>query len=290
MPKKTPTLMDLYRALIAVTPTITGQLSDGPFDRENARFISKLTARGITTLAELLEALPTLPPKLKQFGVLWLHWTRAPGTESVFLRLLHDDPAVRLTCAHALGMLAKPRTIRKFVQIGTAQLSSPEPDVMWLDAVIQGLKFTNTPEAADVILTIYERTDLPGWLRGDAGDALGFNSKLRDRRTRFFRRAWKTALSGLDDVDIEVQFWSMYVMAQLATNGRQRSNECFEPALARLREIAATDQRFAPGFWWPMCDEAKDAIEVIETGTGPQIDAAERWQGHTERGPCSKRY
>ncbi len=135
---------------------------------------------------------------------------------------------------------------------------------------------SSDPEAVDVLVTIFERTDLPGWLRGDADDALGCKPQLNDRRTRLFRRTWTTVLQGLDDADIEVQFWSMYVIMQLAADYRAnsgRSNLCFEPALPRLREIAKTDHRLAPGFWWPMCEEAKDAIHVIETGNGLEPDA-----------------
>ena len=139
-----------------------------------------------------------------------------------------------------------------------------------------------------MLLTIYERTDLPGWLRGNAGDAMGFCSPLQDRRTSFFRRAWTTALNGLDHTDIEVQFWSMYVIMQLAQNdssNRKRSNACFAAALPRLREIAANDHRLVPGFWWPMSAEAEDAIYVIEHGNGRENDAGERWLGNAGRGP-----
>ena len=144
------------------------------------------------------------------------------------------------------------------------------------------------PEAEEVLLTIYERTDLPGWLRGDAGDALGCCSQLRDRRTRFFRRAWATALNGLDDADIEVQFWSMYVLMQLAQNyssNPKHANARFAVALPRLRQIAKTDHRLAPGYWWPMSAEAEDAIEAIKTGSNRENDAGHRWLGNKERGP-----
>ena len=288
MSPSTSKLKDGYQAFLAQ------RKSPGcaDFVGENARAISRLSARGVTTTAELIDALPTLPPKLQSFGIWWLGLTKPPGTVRALLQLLRAVPAVRLTCAHSLGMMGSQLAIREFLRISAAQLSSPKPDPKWLDAAIQVLKWTDNPAAVDALVTIFERTDLPGWLRGDAGDALGCASQLHDRRTRVFRRAWAAARLGLHDSDIEVVFWSMYVISQLAQNysehGR-RDNRRFESVLPRLRDIADTDQRLAPGFWWPMSAEAEDTIFVIETGNGPQIDAAERWQGNTVRGATIER-
>ena len=273
-----------------------GQTSRTGVERENRRHIARLAARGVTTNPELIAALPELSPKLKDFGIWWLSATNARSAEGVLLRMLHDQPAFRLSCACALASIDGPRSssvggsrsVREFLRIGRAELASPSPDRKWLEAVIRGLNYGPAPEAEELLLTIYERTDLPGLLRGDAGDALGCCSQLRDRRTNFFRRAWATALNGLDDTDIEVQFWSMYVITQLAQNfssNRNRSNACFAVALPRLREIAANDHRLAPGFWWPMSAEAEDAIHVIEHGEWSETDAGDRWIGNTERGP-----
>ena len=128
---------------------------------------------------------------------------------------------------------------------------------------------------------------MASWRRADA---LGCCSALHDRRTCVFRRAWTTAQRGIHDTDIEVQFWSMYVIMVLAQNGSMptRSNALFAIALPRLRQIAATDHRLAPGYWWPMSAEAEDAIDVIETGHGRDDDAGERWQRNKERGPMNR--
>ena len=265
-------LAELYTAFVAKRSE-ESRVSCADFDCKNGRCVARLAARGVTTMDELIAALPTLPPKLKDFGIWWLCVSRIRRAESILLRMLHDDPQFRLSCASTLSSIGGRRSIRQFIQIGKAQLASPSPDRKWLDVVIQGLKMgpSNSPEAEEVLLTIYERTDLPGWLRGDAGDALGCCSQLHDRRTRFFRRAWTTALNGLDDADIEVQFWSMYVLMQLAQNyssNPKRANARFAVVLPRLRKIAATDHRLAPGYWWPMSGEAEDAIYIIKHGNG----------------------
>ncbi len=263
------------------------------FDRENRRHIARLAARGVTTVNELIDVLPQLPPKLKEFGIWWFQVTRPRSAERTLLRMLHDDPPYRQGCVSALAMIGGRRSIREFLRIGKIQLASKAPDRNWLAAVIEGIKlFGNPPlEAEEMLLSIYERTDLPGWLRGDAGDALGICGQLHDRRTSFFRRAWATARDGIGDADIEVKFWSMYVIMQLAQNyspNRKRSNAVFSAALPRLREIAANDHRLAPGYWWPMSAEAEDAISIIETGNGQENDAAIRWHGNQERGPMTR--
>ncbi len=287
MKRADKTLAELYDDFVAKRSE-QGQTSRTGVERENRRHIARLAARGMTTNPELIAALPELPPKLKDFGIWWLWVTKVRSAESVLLRMLRDDPPFRISCAFALYMIGGRRSVREFLRIGKTQLASPTPDRKWLEAVIRGLNSAPVPEAEELLLAIYERTNLPGWLRGDAGDALGCCSQLRDRRTNFFRRAWATALKGLDDTDIEVQFWSMYVIMQLAQNfssNGHRSNACFATALPRLREIVANDHRLAPGFWWPMSAEADDAIHVIEHGEWSETDASERWIGNTERGP-----
>lgn len=282
-------LTELYSALVAKRSE-ESRASCTDFDRKNAQCVTRLAARGVTTIPELIAALPELPPKLKGFGIWWIEVTGERSAESVLLRMLRDDPQFRLLCASALSSIGGRRSVREFIRMGKAQLALPSPDQKWLEAVIRGINLgsSTSPEGDGLLLAIYERTDLPGWVRGDAGDALGCCSQLQDRRTSFFRRAWATALNGLDDSDIEVQFWSMYVITQLAQNyssNPKRSNACFSAALPRLREIAATDHRLAPGYWWPMSAEAEDAIHVIEHGERGETDASDRWLGNKERGP-----
>lgn len=288
MKRADKTLTELYSVFVA-NRSEESRASCSDMDRKNGRRIARLAARGVTTIPELIAALPKLPPKLKDFALWLISAFKVREAEPLLLSMVHHGPAFRLECASVLGTIGGRRSKREFIRIGKAQLASQSPDPMWLDAAIQVFKMSINPaEAEDILLSIYERTDLPGWLRGDAGDALGCCSRLQDRRTNFFRRAWTTALNGLDDPDIEVQFWSMYVITQLAQNyssNPNRSNACFAAALPRLRKIAATDHRLAPGFWWPMSAEAEDAIHVIEHGEWGETDAGDRWLGNTERGP-----
>lgn len=210
----------------------------------------------------------------------------------MLLRMMHTDSKFRLACASALGSIGRRKSIRVLQGIGRRELRSVTPDVQWLWAVILGLKYDDDPKSAELLITIYERSDLPGWLRGDAGDALGCSDAISNRRSPQYTRILRTALEGISSGDIEVEFWSMYVVSQLATvysGAVGRKNDRLHPALPRLREIAKTDHRLAPGLWWQLSEEAKDAIHCIRTGALRKTDAADRWAGNPQRGESQAR-
>jgi hypothetical protein len=174
-----------------------------------------------------------------------------------------------------------------FRSIARRELASSSPDPTWLDATLYGLVWCDDRESAELMLRIFERTDVPGWLRGNAGDKLGCVGRVSDRRTELFRRCRAAALKGLSEDSIDVQFWSMYLIGSLCSRSRTKrpvTDPAFRSALGPLAEIAKTDHRLGPGFWWPMSAEAEDIIICIKTGRRPEPNAAERWSGHAERG------
>lgn len=254
------------------------------FAKTGDRCLRQLRERRIRTLSQLLDKLPELPRKLQDFGISLLKALKAKQAVPVLLRMLVDDADSRWSCGCALYAIGGKRAENSLVRIARRELNSAVPNRFVLEAVIHGLKFSDSDDGYDVLVTIFERTDLAGWLRGDAGDAI----HVADRRTKLFHRTWVAALRGLSESDLDVQFWSMFAIARLASRnriGQRICNERFHAALPRLREIAAHDHRLAPGFWWPMSAEAEDTIACIETGTGLDPEAAERWIGHKERGP-----
>lgn len=260
-------------------------------NRERFRNLDRLAGQGVVTVGDLIARLPSLSPGRKRFGIELVYLLKVRQAVPVLLELL-SDRAVRLACADALcGLNSGKKVTQLFIQIGRRELESDEPDKYWLEAVISGLRFTDDRRAAEILVTIFERTDLLGWLRGNAADKLGCVNVIRDRRTRLFQRCRDAALRGLVDPSIDVQFWSMYLIGSLCSDNfarRGTSQSRFDAALPTLRKIAATDHRLAPGYWWPMSAEAEDVIGCIETGQWPEPDAAERWLGHTERGKMDR--
>jgi hypothetical protein len=260
-------------------------------DRDRARKLDRLQQHGVITITDLLERLPRLPPKLKLFGIQLVHLLKVHQAVPVLIQMMSDE-YVRLACADTLSWMKPARKVTQvFVGIGTRELASPCPDRSWLNAVILGLHATDDRRAIELLVTIFERCDLPGWVRGDAADKLGCVNFVNDRRTRLFRRCRQGALRGLNDDLIDVQFGSMYLIGALCSHGTRepRANlQEFKSALPRLRQIAKNDQRLAPGYWWPMSAEAADVINCIVEGRWPDPDAGERWMGNTARGEWNR--
>jgi hypothetical protein len=252
------------------------------------RQLDRLKKYRIITVADLLERLPRLSPGLKYFGIELILLLDIQQAIPVLLDLM-SDRAVRLMCASTLSFIApgQRNVTRFFLEIGHRELASPAPDPNWLEAVAYGLANTDDRHAVELLVTIFERTDLPGALRGEAADKLGCADLICDRRTTLFRRCRDAAIRGLEEDSIYVQFGSMYLIGSLCSRGyrpqRPQPTGC-ESALPRLRKIAAGDHRLAPGFWWRMSAEAEDVIYCIKKGHWPKRDAADRSTATTDRG------
>jgi hypothetical protein len=236
------------------------------------------------TIADLLERFSSLSSRLKDSAIDLIAILRIRQAIPVLLAAL-PDPAVRMTCADLLGQLGSAKATRLFLKIGARELESTCPDPTWLRATILALGYANDPRVTELLVSIFERTDLPGPIRGDAGDKLGVCSF--DRRTRLYRRCRDAALRGLSEGSIDVQFWSMYVIGALCIDlGSRRSpDRTLRSALPVLRQLARHDHRLSPGYWWPMSAEAEDVIGCIELGIWLSPDAATRWQGNSD---CEK--
>jgi hypothetical protein len=246
--------------------------------------LALLRKNGVLTVADLIEKLPRLPNRLKQSAIHFARQLHLHQALPALLKMVETgrDHYLRILCADALAVLKPEKKVREFFHgIAERELASDNPDPDWLEVVLFGLVIAQNRQSAALLLSIFERSDLPGWLRGDAGDKIGLGQAVRDRRTRLFSRCTDAALRGLDDESIDVKFWSMYIFMQIApANGIKHSGKdrrAFSTALKKLRKIAANDHRLAPGFWWPMSAEAEDAIASIE-GRSSEFDAGERWK------------
>lgn len=247
------------------------------------RTLRTLNKRGIVTIADLLGSFSSLSSRLKHSALDLIAILKIRQAIPV-LFAASTDPSLRLTCADLLGQLWSRKATRFFLKIGARELDSTCPDPTWLRATILALGYANDRRATELLVSIFERRDLPGSIRGEAGDKLGVCHF--DRRTRLYRRCRDAALRGLSEDSIDVQFWSMYVIGSLCNvSGFRRSVDItLRSALPPLRQFARHDHRLSPGFWWPISAEAEDVIGCIENGIWPESDAAERWQGNSARG------
>jgi len=276
MPKPSDNLTDLHSRFLEQQGAEWCQQCRSVCRKRQATLAS-LRKRRIVTVSDLAARFSELPSRLKQRALDLILILRIRQMIPVLQANL-PDVSVRLMCAHVLGTLGLTRRgIRLFLEIGQRELRASHPDPEWLQAAVWALGMSSDRLATELLVAIFERRDLPGNLRGDAGDKLG--TCRFDRRTNVYRRCRDAALCGLTDDCIEVQFWSMYVIASLCNiaGTRQRVDKSFRAALPRLRKIAAHHHRHAPGVWWPLSAEAEDAIGSIENGIWPEPDAADRW-------------
>ncbi len=292
MPKRSDQLVELYVHFVAKRSP-EAQQSCRAMDVRNTRRLKRMAQQGIVTVGDLVAALPRLSRAHQELSFWLINIFKIRQAVPPLLKLL-PKPSIRLSCAWVLSAFnADPKVLGAFLAIGERELRSPSPDRRWLEAVINGISFSDDRRATAILVEIFERTDLAGWLRGEAGNKLGCAAYLTDRRSRLYRRCRDAALRGLNEDDINVQFWSMYVIAELVPGSRPRRSQTLgglETAFPHLRHIAATDHRIAPGFWWPMSAEAEDVIHVLETGGWPSVDAGDRWHGRGERGVLTREY
>ncbi|WLD10772.1 hypothetical protein [Planctellipticum variicoloris] len=255
--------------------------------REQEQALRRLEKCGVVTVADLIAELPRLPRGLQRSAIEFVGLLKIRRAIPVLIDLM-DRPRLRLVVAQVLSYFHESRPITEaLVEAGQRELAASAPDVTWLDAITIACLACDDRRIAEILLKTYERTDLPGWLRGNAADRLMSQTGIADRRTTLYRRCRAAALRGLDEEDLDVRFGSMYVIGALTSRGDWNPptvHTDFHCALPRLRGIAATDHMLAPGYWWPLSAEAADVIGCIETGTWPQPDAAHRWEGFPERG------
>jgi len=258
--------------------------------RELERQLAGLRSKGVATVPQLLKRFRGISPTLRSDAVNVIDRFKIRQAAPLLIERLSDS-STRISYADVLSRLHSRAATSFFVDVGLRQLSFPNPDRHWLEAVIFGLCGSNDRSAVELLLTIFERTDLPVWVRGEAGDKLGVCSLARDRRTKLYRRCRAAALRGLNEESTEVCFWSMYVIGSLATEfdrtWRTRARD-FHVALPSLRKIAKSDHRLTPGFWWPMSGEAADVIHCIENGNWPSPDASDRFPPTGPRGPSPR--
>ena len=214
--------------------------------RERRRALQRLRKLGIVTVADLLEQFPGLSQRLKHSALDLIAILKIRQAVPVLFAAL-EEKSVRLKCADILGQFCPAKATRFFHKIAQRELESNRPDSSWLNAAIHATGYSDLGQATELLVSIFERGDLPGTIRGDAGDKLGCCEF--DRRTRLYRRCRDAVIRGLSEDSIHIQFWSMYVIASLCNvaGSRQTIDRAFRSALPRLREIAKHDHRLAQG-------------------------------------------
>lgn len=103
------------------------------FAKTGDRCLRQLRERRIQTLSQLLDNLPELPPKLKDFGISLLQALKAKHAVPVLLRMLVDDVDARWSCGRALYAIGGKRTEESLARIAeTGTGLDPEAAERWI--------------------------------------------------------------------------------------------------------------------------------------------------------------
>lgn len=134
-----------------------------------------------------------------------------------------------------------------------ARMAQTDPDVFVRTEAVHKMSFTfGDPDLLVPLLEIYESPDETAVVRAQAAEGIGNHLGCADQRRRLFQRATRLLITGLSDSSAGVRFWSAFALGAMRTR----------KALPALRELLS-DTTPCIG-WWPVCDEAADAIASIE--------------------------
>ncbi len=123
-------------------------------------------------------------------------------------------------------------------------------------AATYALAFMRDDEAAGTLVGLVLDRDEDPEIRGQAAEGLEHSGRKGGPHRRLAVRA---AIRGLDDPSPVVRFWCAFALGAMR----------YTSAMPALKELARRDKTVCPG-WWRVCDEAADAIAVIEGRLPPE--------------------
>lgn len=231
-----------------------------PSTRDQARKnLHALHAFGISSYAQLASALPSLRGEALVPAIWALrHFDRRKSVPLLLNILDSPEPLVRGYALVGLEVIAAARSIPALLH---HLRDDPDPWVREKAAHALGFLFDSRFDKLvfDPLLSSLENDNEQPAVRAQAAESLGNILAYSDRRTRRFKRAQQALIRALEHSAPEVRFWAAFALGSM----RSRS------ALPKLRHLADIDVALCPG-WWPVKDEASDAIECILTGSWPE--------------------
>lgn len=223
--------------------------------------MSALWSLGIGSFEELAAALPTLAGDDLVTAIWALPYFDLRRATPLALRLCNsEDAELRKYALVVLGLMGTACGLPAFVRL---LRDDPDPHVREIAAHGLGFHFKPGIEAVafEPLITAFEDSEQPIAVRAQCAESLGNVLGYGNPRERGFRRAERALIDALEHPDPAMRFWCAFAL------GTMRSRKSL-PALERL---AATDEEICPR-WWPVKDEAADAIVCIRTGGWPDHD------------------
>jgi HEAT repeat protein len=185
-------------------------------------------------------------------------------TKQLLEDLAHGNASAAFEAAKTLSNL--PRLSAKQI----IEVLDSATDVPNREAVVYVLSWLCRKDNHDILQALIKIASDPNEhpaVRGQAFEGLGIQKSTK--RSKFWPDIERVILDGLRDHEVEVRFWACYAAGSL----RMKS------ALPQLQELADNDSAIYPS-WWPVSEEAADAIEWI---FGKSTEARMRMNAQNDR-------
>lgn len=211
--------------------------------RQYRRGLRILQNQGVHSFAALTRALPGLRGVAAWTGICILEQQGRRAAPSLVSLLAIE--ALAAEAAKALANLGGARARRGCTRLLDGK--APKP-VRY--AATYALAYMRDDEAASTLMALVRDRHEAEEVRGQAAEGLDYLGREGGPHRR---AAARTALHGLDDPSPVVRFWCAFALGAMR----------FEPAVPALERLARQDKAMCPG-WWQVCDEAADAVAMIE--------------------------
>ncbi|WP_248360211.1 HEAT repeat domain-containing protein [Anaeromyxobacter oryzae] len=213
--------------------------------RDYDRGLRLLRNESIRSFATLIRALPHLRGLAGWTAIRLLERRgRRIASALVPILTLADNP-IAAEASKVLANIGGARARRGCIRL----LESDAPKSARY-AATHALAFMRDDEAARTVVALVVDQHEDPEIRGQAAEGLDYFGREGGPHRRL---AIRTALRGLGDPSPVVRFWCAFALGAMR----------HKPAIPTLRKLARRDKAVCPG-WWRVCDEAADAIAVIE--------------------------
>ncbi len=210
-----------------------------------------LSRAGIDSFEALTGALQELRGRVGWSAIRLLEGRGRRASRSLLALLAGTNPVVAVEAAKALANLGGVQALR-----GCARILESDAPVSTRLAAAYALSFMRDDRAAEALVAcVLDQEEAPD-LRGQAAEGLDFLGREGGPKRGLAVRA---ALRGLEDPSPTVRFWCAFALGAMPCPS----------AIKALRKLARRDKAVCPG-WWRVCDEAADAIALMEGRPVPE--------------------
>lgn len=214
--------------------------------RAYERGLRALRRRRVASFERLPGALSNLrgAAALTAVGLLALRGRRS--VPALLSLLTSGDTMATARASEALAKLGGARAVEGCISVLS---SAAEPEARY--AATYALAFMRDDAVGEALIArLLDQREDPK-IRGQAAEGLDYLGRLGGP---WRRRAVRALRKGLGDPTPTVRFWCSCAFGAIP----------YKPAVPALRRLARQDTAVCPG-WGRVCDEAKKAIEVIES-------------------------